>query len=113
MTSQYYNNFVDTTNFSDTGETFILVANTAQSYTVPGNNQFKYQVIFGFNASANLYVGLNVVPVIPADGGSASGRFVDFRPLKRFVQGGDVLNFITPDATLNFGISLRYIQQGI
>lgn len=114
MTIKYANNYVDTTNFSDVTPTIALVANSVLSFTVPGNYGNKLQVIFSYNASANVYVGYNQSPSVPTAGSiNASGRFEEYRPLKRFVNGGDVLYFVTPDTEVYMGISFREIAQAI
>jgi len=110
MTSQYNANYIETMPFSDTCAQVSVEVGTPQSVTVPGANNMAYQAYFEFNQDSNVYVGLNAVPTFPVAGSVASQPFVEFKPKKRYVRGGDVLNFSTPDANAYFGISFRQIQ---
>jgi hypothetical protein len=104
---QYYNNYVDTTNFSDVTPRMALRAGSPLTYTVPGVSSQAFQVIFSFNAEANVFVGYNTTAAVPVQDEVTLGGFVEFRPLKRFVKGGDVLSFATPDPVAYIGFSLR------
>ncbi len=55
-------------------------------------------------------VDKNSTPTIPASGTVGTQQYNEFRPKKRYVQGGDVLNFITPDTNAYIGVSLRQLQ---
>ncbi len=109
MTVLYYNNYVDTTNFSDTDAYGALTANTVETYTVPGTATQVYQALFSFNADSNVFVGYNSTPAVPANNTITTTGRVEFKPWKRIVNGGDVLSFVTPDAVAYFGLSLRYL----
>jgi len=107
MTS-YNANFDLTIPFSDTTVQMNLAANVEQTFTVPGTNAQKYQALFGYNQTANVYVGYNVTAVAPGAGLQTSTANIEFRPDKRFVKGGDILHFASPDAAGSYiGISLR------
>ncbi len=95
---------------SDTCIQFGLGSNVEQTYTVPGNDTQQYQAFFSYNQVANVFVGLNATPVVPASGTVGTQQFNEFRPEKRYVRGGDVLHLITPDATAYAGVSLRALQ---
>lgn len=113
MAIQYYNNYVDTTTFSDVSPYMALISGSPLTYTVPGDATMKLQALFSYNCTSNVFVGLNVDPVVPGnDTITTSGRNIELRPKKRFVQGGDVLHFRTPDAVAYVGVSFRLLQQG-
>jgi hypothetical protein len=110
MTSQYNANYIETMAFSDTCSQVSVETGTPQSVTVPGVNGMVYQAYFEYTEQANVYVGLNVVPTVPTAGSVGSQAFVEFKPIKRYVRGGDVLHFNTPDTNAYFGISFRKLQ---
>jgi hypothetical protein len=105
----YGSSFDITIPFSDTDAQLTLSATDVLTYTVPGIATQKYTVLFSYNATENVYVGLNVTPAVPMANSITTVSFVEFRPDKRYVKGGDVLSFITPDTTVYMGISLRGI----
>jgi hypothetical protein len=110
MTSQYNANYIETMPFSDSCAQVSVELGTPQSVTVPGANNMAYQAYFEYTEQANVYVGWNVVPTVPTAGSVGTQPFVEFKPKKRYVRGGDVLHFNTPDANAYFGISFRQIQ---
>lgn len=107
MAVQYHSNFDGTLNFSDVTPRVSLLQNAAVSYTVPGTAEQNYQVLFDYASSANVYVGYNTAALVPAAGTVQTAGRIEYKPCKRFVKGGDVLSFITPDATAFLGLSLR------
>jgi hypothetical protein len=114
MAIQYYRNHGETTAISDVSPYMTLVANAVLTYTVPGSSTTQYQVLLSYASNSNVFVGLNATPTVPAAGTIiAAGRFIEFKPCERYVKGGDVLSFITPDATAYVGLSLRTVQLGI
>lgn len=109
MAIPYGSSFDKTIAFSDTCAQLNLSATNVLTYTLPGNSQTKYSVLFAYNDTANVYVGLNVTPAIPTTNSITTVSEVEYRPKKRYAKGGDVLSFITPDATVYMGISVRGI----
>lgn len=109
MAIQYNCNFDGTMPFSDVCKYFDLAANAEDTFTIPGDATNKYQALFSFNATANLFVRLNGTVTIPASGTSGTDQYTDFRPEKRYVQGGDVLHLKTTDASLYVNVSLRQL----
>jgi hypothetical protein len=113
MAIQYNSNFDLTIPFSDVCVQFALATNTADSFTVPGGPTAKYAVRFGYTSTSNVFVRLNTAPTVPAPGTNDTERYNEFRPgadgSQRYVQGGDVIHFITPDASAYVGISLRQL----
>ncbi len=104
----YHSSFDETIAFSDTDCQLVLTAGgVGQTYTIPGKVGQKNKVSFSYNATANVYVGLNTAVSIPSSGTHTSAAFVEYRPTERFASGGDVLSFVTPDATVYMGISVR------
>ena len=110
MTTQYNANYIETIPFSDTSIQVSLTTNAEQTFTVPGTNTMQYQALFSFNEVDNVYVCLNSTPVVPTAGSVGTQQYNDYRPIKRYVRGTDVLHFITPDTASHFGVSLRQLQ---
>jgi hypothetical protein len=110
---QYNSNFDLTIPFSDVCAQVALAANTEETFTVPGGPTAKYAARFGYISTSNVFVRLNGTPAIPAAGTVGTERYNEFRPgadgSQRYVQGGDVIHFITPDASAYVGISLRQL----
>lgn len=110
MTIAYNANYIETMPFSDTAIQVHCLANTEETYTVPGNDTQQYQAYFEYISTSNVFVRLNGVPAIPAGGTVGQEQYNEFRPKKRYVRGGDVIHFITPDANAYIGVSLRQLQ---
>ena len=110
MTIAYNSNYNETMPFSDTTIQVNCAVGVEQTYTVPGTSQQQYQAYFSYNQNANVFVRKNGVPTVPASGTVGSQQYSEFRPEKRYVKGGDVLHFITPDTNAYIGMSLRQLQ---
>ena len=87
-----------------------LAANTEQTITIPGTAVTKYQALFSYIYTSNVFVRNNAAATVPAGGTTGTQKYNEFRPCKRYVQGGDVLHLVTPDATAYVGVSLRQLQ---
>jgi hypothetical protein len=113
MAIQYNSNFDLTIPFSDVCAQVALAANSEETFTVPGNPTTKYAARFSYISTTNVFVRLNTAPTIPAGGTVGTEQYNEFRPgadgSQRYVQGGDVIHLITPDATAYVGISLRQL----
>jgi hypothetical protein len=114
MTQTYNTNYQDTTSFTDTCVQLALATNTAQTYTVPGTSSVKYQVRFSYLSTTNIFVGCNATAATPGAGLQTTTAYLEYRPggldgSKRQVKGGDVLSFITPDASAYVGIALQQL----
>jgi hypothetical protein len=96
--------------FSDTCFQVSCNANVEQTVPVPGSPTQQYQALFGYNLDSNVFVCVNATPAIPALGTVGTQQYNEFRPEKRYVKGGDVIHFITPDASAYIGVSLRQLQ---
>ncbi len=107
MTVPYYNNYLDTTNFSDTTYPIALTTGSEVTMTVPGGPENQFQALFSWTCTSSVFVGYNATAAVPAANTAASVPNVEFKPWKRFVKGGDVLHFITSDATAYGGVSFR------
>lgn len=110
MAIPYNSNYDGTVPFSDTCAQFALVAATELTYTVPGTETANYQASFGFNSTSNIYVRLNATAATPSGGTTTSLPFQELRPNKRYVKGGDVLHFITPDSTAQVSLALMSLR---
>lgn len=110
MTIAYNSNYIETMPFSDTALQINCAANTDQTWTVPGTDTMQYQAYFEYNALSNVFIALNAIAVVPASNTVGAQPYNEFRPKKRYVRGGDVIHFITPDATAYIGVSLRKLQ---
>lgn len=107
MAVPYHQNFDGTLNYSDVTPHMTLTAGTELTYTVPGTSDKSYQAEFGLSVAANVFVGYNVTVAVPADDTVVTTRKIELNPSKRFVKGGDVLHFITPDTKAYLSVSLR------
>lgn len=110
MTIQYNSNYDGTMPFSDTCAQVGMNANVEQTFTAPGDATTQYQALFSYTSTANVFVRLNSAPTSPALGTVGTQQYGEFRPDKRYVRGGDVIHFISPDATSYVGVSLRKLQ---
>lgn len=113
MAIQYNSNFDVTIPFSDVCAQIALGAAVEQTFTVPGTKVNKYSARFTYNATSNVFVRLNAAPTTPGAGTVTTQPYSEFRAgddgSQRYVQGGDVIHMITPDATAYVGISLRQL----
>lgn len=112
MAIMYNSNYDITVPFSDVCAQFNLATNVEDTFTVPGSPANKYSVRFGYNDASNVFVRLNGTPTVPGSSVVGTQQYNEFKPgddgSQRYVQGGDVLHFITPDtAGAYMGISLR------
>lgn len=107
----YNCNFDGTKPFSDVCAQINLVANTQQTYTVPGVSAQRYRAIFTFASNSNVFIGLNVTATTPGAGLNTATANLEFRPCEpKYVKGGDVIHAITGDtAGAYVGISLLAI----
>ena len=110
MTISYNSNYNETMPFSDTAFQVNCAAAVGETATVPGNSTDQYQAFFEYNQVSNVFICINAVPVIPASGVVGTQQYNEFRPKKRYVRGGDVIHFITPDTSAYIGVSLRKLQ---
>ncbi len=112
MAVDYNSNFDVTTTFSDDCAQINLAQNTNLAYTVPGTQQAKYSVRFNYSSTSNVFVGYNQAINVPGANVARTDTYVEFKPgyegSQRYAKGGDVINFMTPDAAGAYvGISLR------
>ena len=109
MAIKYNANFIETMSFSDTCLQLNLAATAVQSWTVPGVSDKFFQAYFTYNCNANVFVCKNGTASIPSSGTNTTQQYNEFKPKKRYVRGGDVLSFVTPDTVAYMGISIREI----
>ncbi len=110
MAIAWNENYNGTTTFSDVCAQINCAAGAEKTYTVPGVITQQYQALFEYTSNSNVFVRLNDVPTSPASGTVNTESYNEFKPHKRYVRGGDVLHFITPDTTAYIGVSLRQLQ---
>ena len=109
MAIQWNANYIETMAFSDTVAQINCSAGVEQAWTVPGTDIQNFQAYFEYASNSNVFVCKNSTPAIPVAGSVGTQQYNEFKPKKRYVRGGDVLHFITPDATSYIGVSLRQI----
>ena len=111
MAVRYTSSFDKTIRFSDTCALLTLKASVVTSYTVPGTSDQKFVLVFGCSSNSSIFCGYNETPAIPADNTVTTDTAVEFvtPDEQRYAIGGDVLSFITPDATAYLGVSVRSI----
>jgi hypothetical protein len=110
MVIKYNANYLETMPFSDTCVQVNCAANTEETYTIPGTDEQQYQAYFEYASNSNVFICKNATPTIPASGTVGTQLYNEFKPKKRYVRGGDVLHFITPDTNAYIGVSLRQLQ---
>lgn len=106
MSTPYNSSHESTNSFTDQAAQINLAAATVATYTVPGLNQMRFQCIFSWSANADVYVGVNETPVASTMGMITNSSGVAFRPLKKFVKGGDILSFLSTSAVADSGLEL-------
>ena len=83
--------------FAVDGKKTYLAASAEQHFTVPSNYQW-WIAIFSYTPGASIWVADGHTAEVPT--GSFSDTFSELNPAARLVKAGDVLSFITNDATL-------------
>ncbi len=110
MTIKYNVNYIETMPFSDTCAQLNLATGVAQSWTIPGTSDQYFQAYFNYASDSNVFVCGNGTAAAPAGGTKTTQAYSEFKPKKRYVRGGDVLSFVTPDTAAYVGVSLRQLQ---
>lgn len=113
MAISYNSNYEQTIPFSDVCAQLALATNTDLTYTIPGTAVNKYTMILTYTSTSNVFVCKNAVATVPGAGLITQQQYEEFRAgsdgTKRSVQGGDVIHFITPDASAYVGIRLMSV----
>lgn len=99
-------NYGFTIPFAEDGARMKLQAATELTYTVPGNSDTLYTVLFAYEPGAKVWVDLNRTAVVPVLNTVTSNSTVALNPSQRYVRGGDVLHFITENATADAMVAL-------
>ena len=102
----FNSNYDKTHPFSDVGAKIQLAANTAISWTVPGDATRKYRAEFAFNSDDYVWVALNKTAVIPTPGSAVNTNQEEFRPTPKYVFGGNTLSFISTQANVQCQVRL-------
>lgn len=110
MAVLYSSNFDLTIPFSDVCAQINLTANTDESFTVPGTAVNQYSMRLSYISTANVFVRVGAAPTVPGANTVGTEAYNEFRPgadgSQRYVKGGDVIHFTTPDAVQYVGIRL-------
>ncbi len=92
--------------FADDSYQTTLAANVAQTLTVPSNYP-NWIAIFVVSPGSNIWIANNDEATVP--GGSFLQDSSELNPVARQVKSGDILSFITADATNPYVNVLFYI----
>jgi hypothetical protein len=108
---KYTSSFDKTIGYTDVEAQMSLTVGVAIAYTLPGTEDQKFVLTFGTSSNANIFMGYNVTPAVPAANTLTQVARVEFitPDCQRYARGGDVITVITPDATAYLGISVRSI----
>lgn len=113
MTTTYNRNFGDTVPWTDDCVQVHATANTSGSITVPGGTQLTYKAVFDINRAANnIFFRRGAAPTIPGANVVATQQYNQFNPDELYVNGGDLIYYITPDTVAYFGIRFILVQNG-
>jgi hypothetical protein len=82
--------------FAEDNQQVTLVQNVEQNFPVPLNNS-KWIAVFSYEAGTDVWVANNATATLPA--GSFASTASQLNPAARYVENGDTLSFITPDAS--------------
>lgn len=105
MAIKYADNF-NAGPFSDVCAQIALATGVDRPYTVPGAATDKYVMTLTYTFDSNVFVTKDAVAATPGAGLMTVVPYGEFRPERRYVNGGDVMHFITPDASAYVGLSL-------
>lgn len=111
MALPYTSSFDKTIGYSETCAQIHLTASVVTTYTLPGTGINKYVLTFGCSSNAQIYMGYNETPAIPAANTTTTAARVEMviPGAQRYAIGGDVISFITPDTVEYMSISVRSI----
>jgi hypothetical protein len=109
-----YNSSYDLTRpFSDYCIQVHVTDAAVQTYTVPGVSTNRYSGRFTYNDTSNVFVCLNAAPVPVGPDTVGEQPYNEYRPgsdgTQRYLKGGDVIQFSTPDAAAYVGLALMSI----
>jgi hypothetical protein len=113
MAVPYSSNFDRTHPFSDIVAQVALGVGVEQTFTVPGPVTARYTVSFTYTSTSNVFICLGATPVVPGAASVGTQAYNEYRPgeegSRRYVNGGQVIHLITPDATAYVGITLMQL----
>lgn len=111
MAIRYTTSYNETIPFSDTCVQFNISANTAQTFTIPGERNQKFILTFGLPCSSAVWVGYNVAATVPVANTQTTTSGLEFITpgMQRYAIGGDVLSLNSADTTSYVGVSIRSI----
>ena len=97
--------------FSDLTYPVQLLVSTVEALTVPSSaaigmianaSNNYWMAVFSYEPGVRIYVANNGIPSLPTNSFALGG---ELNPITKLVKGGDVLRFITPDATAEVSVS--------
>jgi hypothetical protein len=113
MAVLYNSNYDRTVPVSDVCAQVHLTTGVVQTYTVPGAATQYYSGRFTYISTSNVFIRINAVPTVPGPDSVGVEPYNEFRPgddgSQRYLKGGDVVQFVTPDAAAYVGLSIRAI----
>ena len=113
MSVKYASNYDLTIPFSDVCAQIHVQTGTPESYTIPGASTIRYAARFSYGATSNVFVRLNTAAGVPAGGAVTTEPYNELNPghdrSQRYVSGGDVIHFATPDTDAYASVSLRQL----
>ena len=102
----YNCNFQGTVPFGNLNAKILLAANTALTWTVPGEPTQIYRATFRCSSTAEVWVCLNGTAVLPGAGTASNAPNQEFIPTEpKYLKGGDVISLISA-GTPSVGIAL-------
>jgi len=114
MAVSYNSNYDLTIPFSDVSYQVNVQTGTPESFTVPGVATDKYSAKFAYGPASNVFVRVGASPTVPASGVVLTESYAELNPghdrSQRYLNGGDVVHFSTPDSNAYASVSLRRIQ---
>lgn len=113
MAVSYNSNYDLTVPFSDLSIQVHVQTGTPESFTVPGTATTRYSARFAYGPTSNVFVRLNTAAGVPSGGTVATEPYNELNPghdrSQRYVNGGDVLHFATPDSNAYASVSFRQL----
>jgi hypothetical protein len=94
--------------FSENKYSATLTQLVTQTLTIPGDHA-KWIAIFAYEDGSTIWVANNATAAVPV-GATLAATTSERNPIAREVKAGDMLSFITPDATADVGVILYALQ---
>ena len=111
MALPYTSSFDKTIGFTETSYPFHLAVGVVTTITLPGDPIQKYVLTFGNSSNANIFIGYNEAPAVPAANTAPLSARIEFMVpgMQRYAFGGNVISLISPDTDAYGSVSVRSI----